>query len=427
MGFTTDILNTSFSKPDAHAATHMPVYSNASFTFESAESMELAFQGRTPDHMYSRISNPTVEHLEQRVRAITGAQSVTALSSGMAAISNVFLTLAKAGDNIITSRNLFGNTYSFFNSTLSAFGVTPRFTDLTNPVEVAKNIDENTIAIFFETITNPQMDVVDIETLVSLSKEKKILLIADTTLTPPNIFNGGKAGIHLEVVSGTKIISGGATSIGGLIIDYGTYPWKFNHKLADLAKRFGPFAFNYKLRKEILRNVGACLSPFNAYLQSLGLETLDLRYKKSAENSKELANFLELHKDVVNVNYPGLKSSNFYAIAKKQFGDYPGTILTFELQSREACFAFLNKLKLIRRATNLSDNRSLIIHPASTIYTDYSPEERVLMGIPDTLIRLSVGIEDVDDLKQDLDLALTQKDLYKTEDNGFYGSTNRKV
>lgn len=409
MGFTTDILNTSFSKPDAHAATHMPVYSNAAFTFESAEAMEAAFQGRTPDHMYSRISNPTVEHLEQRIRSITGSQSVTALSSGMAAISNVLLTIAQQGDNIIISRNLFGNTFSFFNSTLRAFGVTPRFTDLTKPAEILGNIDDRTIALFFETITNPQMEVADIQTLATISKDKNLLLIADSTLTPPNIFSAGKSGIHLEVVSSTKIISGGATSVGGLIIDYGTYNWKNNAKLADLAKRFGPFAFNYKLRKEILRNIGACLSPFHAYLQSLGLETLDLRFGKAAANTSELAHFLESHTEVVKVNYPGLVSSPFNQISEKQFGKYPGTIFTFELVSRDACYQFLNNLKLIRRATNLSDNRSLIIHPASTIYGDYSPEDRKLMGVSDTLIRLSVGIEDVDDLKNDLNAALLLK------------------
>lgn len=402
MGFTTDILNTPFSRADAHAATHMPIYSNAAFTFDSAENMELAFQGRTPDHMYSRISNPTVENLEQRVRAITSAQAVTAVSSGMAAISNVFLTTGQAGNNVILSRNLFGNTYSFFNSTLRSFGIEPRFTDLTNQEAIRNNIDENTIAIFFETITNPQMEVVDIYGLSTIAKEKNILLIADTTLTPPNIFKAGKAGVDLEVISGTKIISGGATSIGGLIVDYGSFAWKNNRKLAELARKFGPFAFNYKLRKEILRNIGACLSPFHAYLQSLGLETLDLRYRKAAENTIRLAEFLEKHPAVENVNYPGLKSSKFFEVARKQFGEYPGTILTFELKSREACFAFLNRLKFIRRATNLSDNRSLILHPASTIYVDYTAEDRSLLGVPDTLIRLSVGIEDFDDLNNDL-------------------------
>lgn len=407
MGFTTDILNTPFSRPDAHRATHMPVYSNAAFTFDSAENMEMAFQGRTPDHMYSRISNPTVENLEQRVRAITSSQAVTAVSSGMAAISNVFFTIGQAGDNIILSRNLFGNTYSFFNSTLRAFGIEPRFTDLTNADAVKNNVDANTIAIFFETITNPQMEVVDIPKLSAIAKEKNIILISDTTLTPPNIFRAGKAGIDLEVISGTKIISGGATSIGGLIVDYGSFPWKHNRKLSDLAKKFGPFAFNYKLRKEILRNVGACLSPFHAYLQSLGLETLDLRYQKAAENTIQLAGFLENHAEVEFVNYPGLRSSKFFEAAVNQFGKYPGTIFTFGLKSREACFAFLNKLKIIRRATNLSDNRSLILHPASTIYADYSAEDRSLLGVPDTLIRFSVGIEDADDLKRDLNEGLS--------------------
>ena len=406
-GFSTRVIHTEYSKKDAHNALQMPIYSNAAFEFDTAEQMEDAFLGRSPDHAYSRISNPTVENFEQRIRSITGALSVTALSSGMAAISNVFFTIAKSGDNIITSRHLFGNTYSFLTSTLQAFGVETRFCDLTNMDEVIDAINEKTIAIFFETITNPQLEIADIGLLSKIAREHDLIVIADSTLTPPNIFNALDYGVDIEVISSTKIISGGATSMGGLILDYGKFDWSRFTKLSELAQRFGPFTFNAKLRKEIYRNLGACLSPYHAYLQSLGLETLSLRYDKATSNCLILAEYLQTEKKISGVNYPGLKASQFYEVGKKQFGKYPGAMLTFNLSTREECFVFLNKLKLISRATNIYDNRSLIMHPASTIFCDYTPEIRRTMGISGTLIRMSVGIEDGNDLINDIQVALT--------------------
>lgn len=405
-GFSTRVIHTDYLKKDAHNALQMPIYSNAAFQFDSAELMEDAFLGRSPDHAYSRISNPTVENFENRIRAITGALNVTALSSGMAAISNVFLTIAKSSDNIVTSKHLFGNTYSFLTSTLEAFGVEIRFCDLTNVDEVYNAINERTIAVYFETITNPQLEVADIGLLSKVAKEHGILLIADTTLTPPNIFNAGKLGVDIEVISSTKMITGGATSMGGLILDYGKFDWTRFNKLSELAKRFGPFTFNAKLRKEIFRNLGACLSPYHAYLQSLGLETLSLRFDKAGSNCLFLAEYLQSEKKIANVNYPGLKTSKYHDVSKNQFGKHPGAMLTFNFSKKEECFVFLNKLKLISRATNIYDNRSLIMHPASTIYCDYPPEKRVELGVSDTLIRLSVGIEDFEDLKNDIHSAL---------------------
>lgn len=405
-GFSTRVIHTDYLKKDAHNALQMPIYSNAAFEFDSAEQMEDAFLGRSPDHAYSRISNPTVENFENRIRAITGALCVTALSSGMAAISNTFITIAKSGDNIVTSKHLFGNTYSFLTSTMEAFGVEIRFCDLTDDVQVSKAINEKTIAVYFETITNPQLEVVNITALSKVAKKHGVLLIADTTLTPPNIFKAAEYGVDIEVISSTKMITGGATSMGGLILDYGKFDWARFDKFKELAQRFGPFTFNAKLRKEIFRNLGACLSPYHAYLQSLGLETLSLRYDKAASNCLLLAEYLQSEKKIVSVNYPGLKTSRFYEVSKTQFGNYPGAMLTFNFNKREECFVFLNKLNFISRATNIYDNRSLIIHPASTIYCDYPPEKRVELGVSDTLIRLSVGIEDFDDLKNDIHSAL---------------------
>lgn len=404
--FITRILHTKFLKEDPHGSLHMPVYDDVTFEFKTAEDLELAFSGRKPAHMYSRISNPTVEHLEQKVTVMSDALGVIALSSGMAAISNTILTIAKTGDNIITSKHLFGNTYSLFEKTLKAWGLKVRYADLTKPRDIASLIDNKTKAIFLETITNPQLEVADILSLSEIAKKVNILLIADTTMTPPYIFSAKDFGVDIEVISSTKWISGGATSVGGLIIDYGTYDWKQNDKLKSDAIKFGPFAFISRLRREVYRNIGACMSAHNAYLQSLGLETLPLRLDVACANTQKIAEFLKGIKQVKNVNYPGLKGSLFYKIARQQFGEKPGAVLTFNLESKSACFKFLNNLKLIRRATNLQDNRSLILHPASTIFCEYDDKLKKEMGVADTLIRLAVGIEDYRDLIADIQQAL---------------------
>lgn len=405
-GFTTKIIHTPFARGDANRSLHQPIYSNSAFDFESAEQMELAFQGRLPVHSYSRISNPTVENFELRIKQITGALNVTALSSGMAAISNVIFLLASAGSNIITSKHLFGNTYVFFDSTIRELGIETRFCDLTNFDEVKANIDDKTVALFVETITNPQLEVVDLKSLAETVHERKIPLVVDSTLTPPNVFRAKDFGTDIEVISSTKCISGGATSVGGLIVDYGTFDWSHSTKLAPHARKFGPMAFNYKLRREIFRNLGACMSPYAAYLQSLGLETLELRFNKAVSNCQNLAEFLETLPQVQRVNYPGKKDSKYFDISQKQFGNGPGAMLTFNFSSREICFAFMNNLKLIKRATNVYDNKTLILHPASTIYCDFGKERREDLQVWDETLRLSLGIEEVEDLKEDILQAL---------------------
>lgn len=402
----TRILHTKFLKEDPHGSLHMPVYDDVTFEFKTAEELELAFSGRKPAHMYSRISNPTVEHFEQKVKTLSGALGVVALSSGMAAISNTILAIAKSGDNIITSKHLFGNTYSLFEQTLKAWGLETRYADLTKPGSITGFIDKKTKAIFLETITNPQLEVADIKSISKIARKAGILLIADTTMTPPYLFQAKDFGVDIEVISSTKWISGGATSVGGLIIDYGVYDWKQNDKLKGDAIKFGPFAFISRLRREVYRNIGACLSAHNAYLQSLGLETLPLRLDTACANTQRIAQFLQKAKQVKSVNYPGLKSSPFYGVARRQFNGKPGAVLAFNLASKSQCFKFLNSLKLIRRATNLQDNRTLVLHPASTIFCEYDDKLKREMGVPETLIRLAVGIEDYRDLIADIKQAL---------------------
>jgi O-acetylhomoserine (thiol)-lyase len=406
LSFDAKILHKPYAKADAYGALNMPVYQSAAYEFDTAESMEAAFIGKSADHTYSRITNPTVQHFESRVQGITGALGVTALNSGMAAISNVIITLAQTGSNIVTSRHLFGNTYSFFASTMAAFGVETRFCDLTNPDEVESHIDSNTCALFLEIITNPQLEVADLKALSTITKQMGVPLVVDTTIVPFCAFKAKKWGINIEIVSSTKYISGGATSLGGLIIDYGNFDWLSAPKLHTLAKSFGPAAFTVKLRKEIHRNLGAYMTPQVAYMQNLGLETLSIRYERATSTCLALTKRLEEVTAIKAVNYTGLSSNKFYQLSLDQFGTTPGAMFTIELASREECFGFLNKLKIIKRATNLFDNKSLAIHPASTIFGTFTPQERQEMNVSDNTIRISVGLENVEDLYNDILQAL---------------------
>jgi O-acetylhomoserine (thiol)-lyase len=398
----TQILSGSFPQSDSYGSISMPIYSSAAFEFDTAEEMEDAFLGISGKHTYSRISNPTVEFFENRIKNISGAAHVLAVSSGMAAISNVFMTIAYAGSNIVTSSHLFGNTFSLFLFTLEAFGVEVRFCNLLDINEVERNIDEKTCAVFTEIITNPHMEIANLKELSQIAHKKGVPLIVDSTVVPWTVFKASKFGVDLEVASSTKYLSGGATSIGGLILDHQTFDWSRSPRLGKLAKMTGVKAFQVKLRAEISRNIGAYMSPQTAHLQNLGLETLNLRYQRASSSCLQLAEFLQTIPFVTDVKYTGLKDSPFYAISKEQFGDYPGAMLTFSLKDRKACFAFINQVKIIRRATNLFDNKSLIIHPLSTIYGTLSPEYKKMVEVPDNMLRLSVGLEDPEDLKADI-------------------------
>lgn len=402
--FNTRIISEAYKKADTHSAITMPIYKNAAFEFPDAESIALAFQNKedVASHMYSRITNPTVEHLEQKIKIASGANSVMMVASGMAAISNTFLTLAYNGANIVTSPHLFGNTFSILKFTLAEFGVETRFVDTDNLEEIELAIDENTCAFFCELITNPHMEVANLPEISKILKRKNVPMVVDTTLIPWCGFDARKAGVDIEVISTTKYISGGATSIGGAILDYNTFDWKHNRKLAKVSPSAGFSSFMFKIKREIARNIGACMDADSAYLQSNGMETLKLRYEKMAETAYSLAHFLETQPKVKKVSYTKLDSSPYKAVSDKLFEGNPGAMLTFNMESKEACYKFVNRLNIIRRATNLFDNKTLIIHPESTIYGTFSDEMKVVMGIEDTLLRLSVGLEDVEDLKRDI-------------------------
>ena len=381
----TQAIHSRFQTKDAYGSLAMPVYHTAAYEFDNATEMADAFCGKTDAPDYSRVTNPTVTYFENKVKAMCNAHGVIAVSSGMAAISNTLICLTAAGKNIVTSRHLFGNTYSLIAGTMMRFGVKPHLTDLTNLNEVEDAIDNDTACIFMEIITNPQMEVADIAALAEIAHKKGIPLVADTTMIPFTQFDAHSLGVDIEVVSSTKYLSGGATSIGGLVIDYGTTP-----------------NFTDRMRKELLMNLGAYMTPHVAYMQNLGLETLDARYRVQADNALRVAQALKDVEQIKRVNYIGLEDNPFYELSRRQFGKTSGAMLTIDLDSQEACFDFINRLQVVRRATNLFDNKTLAIHPASTIFGNFTPRQRQKMDVLDTTIRLSIGLEAAEDIIEDI-------------------------
>ena len=408
--YETSILETPFVKPDAYGALNFPVYYSAAYGFDTAKATSDAFAGRTMEHAYSRISNPTTQYLERRVQRWTGALSVTALDTGMAAISYALTALAGKGVNIVASKHLFGNSVSFLRDTLGSFGVETRFVDTRDLQEVEAAIDDHTGGLFFEVITNPQLYVADIQGLADIAHRHGVPLLADTTVVPFSTFHAKDFGVDLELVSSTKYISGGATGLGGLILDYGTFDYTQSpnpvlQKLTKCAGKRG--AFTARVKTELITNLGAAMVPQVAYMETLGLETLQLRFLRQAGTTLWLAKQCQQIPEIKRVNYTGLEGNPYYELSKKQFGPLPGAVFTIDLESREACFSFVDKLKVIRRATNLFDHKSLAIHPASTIFVHFNAAEKAAMDVSENTIRLSIGLEEPEDLLEDIKQALT--------------------
>lgn len=386
----TRAIHTRYDRPDAYGALSMPIYNNVAYEFEDAQTMSDTFRGRILAPDYSRTMNPTVTHLENKVRELTGARHVTAFNSGMAAISNALLALSGQGRSIVTSRHLFGNTFALLTQTLRRFGVETRLVDLTDLSAVEAAIDSTTCGIYLEVITNPQLEVAPLDDLARIAHKYGIPLVADSTVIPFTEHRLKSLGVDIEVVSSTKYISGGATSLGGLVIDYNA-----------------PEEFHGRISTEMLFNLGAYMTPQAAYMQTLGLETLHARYSLQAANALTLARRLRSLKGIGRVNYVGLEDNPYYERARRQFGPTAGALLTIELESRERCFSFINGLQLVKRATNLFDNRTLAIHPASTIFGNFDERTRRLMDVSETVVRISVGLEDVDDIFEDIRQALS--------------------
>ena len=404
MGFNTSLLHGA-AVNDKFGATQPPIYQVSAFSHNSAETLEKVFANRAPGFSYSRIGNPTVDAFEKRIAALEGGIGAVACSSGMSAVTMALLNILKAGDEVIAGAGLFGGTIDLFGD-LTQFGITARFVDSVTAESISPMINDRTKAVFTELIGNPKLNVVDIKSVAEVCHSSGIPLIIDSTTATPYLVHPFEYGADIVVHSASKYINGGGNSIAGTIIDSGKFKWDSEKFSAfDGYKIFGKFAYLAKLRNGFWRNAGACISPFNAYMCSVGLETLGLRMERICFNAKALAEHLQ-SLDGVTVNYPALETSPYFPLVKSQFGGMGGGILTIRAGSREKAFRLINSLKYALIATNIGDIRTLVIHPASTIYLHATEEQREKAGVYDDTIRVSVGIEDINDLTADFENAI---------------------
>lgn len=411
-------------EPDpATGARAVPIYQTTSYVFRDADHAATLFALSEPGNIYTRITNPTTDVFEKRMAALEGGVGALATASGQAAITLAIANIATAGQEIVASTSLYGGTFTLFNYTLPKFGIKVRFVDSTDPEDYRRAINDNTRAIYVEIIGNPKLDVPDLEALAAIAHAAGIPLIVDNTFATPYLCQPIAFGADIVVHSATKFIGGHGTSIGGVIVDAGKFNWdngKFPglvdpdpsyHGLSYL-KAFGPAAYIVKARAQLLRDMGPALSPFNAFLFLQGLETLPLRMERHVQNALQIARWLAEHPAVAWVSYPGLPNHPSYERVQKYLPRGAGAILTFGIKGgREAGKKFINSLKLFSLLANVGDAKSLVIHPASTTHQQLTPEEQLASGVTEDLVRLSIGLEDVDDLIADLDQALSRSRL----------------
>jgi O-acetylhomoserine (thiol)-lyase len=395
-------------EPGPAGATTVPIVQSSSFAHGTAGELEDIFRGRSVGQVYTRIGNPTTEALEKRLALLEGGVACVATASGMAAITTAVLAIVRAGDEILASSSLFGGTFSLFRDTLSNFGIGTVFADPLDLPAFRSAVTERTRLIFVETIGNPKMDVPDIAGIASIARDAGVPLMVDATVTTPILARGKDLGADIIVHSTSKFINGSGSTIGGAIVDCGLFDWhspKFPH-FEPFVKKYRNFAFTARVRKLIHKDFGACPAPMNSFLLAVGLETLALRMERHCENALKLARFLNDNPKVSWVNYPGLEDSPYFDTAKRQFGGRFGGILTFGAGDKEKSFRVIDSLKLAKNLANIGDAKTLVIHPASTICADYGTDEKELMGVTEDLIRVSVGIESIDDIIEDFDQAL---------------------
>lgn len=412
--FSTQALHAGHDVTKTTGSRAVPIYQTSSYVFKDTEHAAGVFNLSIPDYIYTRLNNPTNAVLEERLATLEGGIGAVVTSSGMAAISTALLTLLRAGDHIVAANSLYGGTYNLLSVTLPRLGISTTFVDPSN-IESFKNaIKENTRLVLGESIGNPKLDVLDIEAVANVAHEANIPLLIDNTVTSPYLLKPIEYGADIVVHSLTKYISGNGTSIGGVIIDSGNFDWSNGlfpeftdpapgyHGLV-YSEALGNAAFITRARVEGLRDFGSSLSPFNAFQIIQGLETLPLRIEKHSKNALELAKWLEEQPEVSWVNYPGLPSSKYYDLAKKYLPKGKGGLITFGLKGGfEAAKKVANDTKLFSLLANLGDTKSLVIHPASTTHQQLSKQALQDTGVTSDLIRLSVGIEDIIDLKKDL-------------------------
>jgi len=397
----------------------VPIYQTTSFTFDDADHAARLFALKEFGNIYTRIMNPTTDVFEKRVAALEGGAAALAVASGQAAETLALITLARAGDEIVSTTSLYGGTYNLFHYTLPRLGINVRFVDAEDFNGLRAAINEKTKAVYTETIGNPKLDIVDIERLAAIAHEHGLPLVIDNTSASPALCRPLEWGADIVVHSATKFIGGHGTSIGGVIVDGGKFDWKTSGRFQEFVdpdpsyhgvsftEAFGPLAFIIKARVQGLRDTGACLSPFNSFLFLQGAETLHLRLQRHSENALAVARFLGQHPAVEWINYPGLWTNGNYQRVKKYLLDGAGSLVTFGIRGGyEAGKKFINSLKLFSLLANIGDAKSLVIHPASTTHQQLSEEEQRSTGVTPELVRLSVGLEDVRDIVEDLDQAL---------------------
>jgi O-acetylhomoserine (thiol)-lyase len=412
--FSTQALHAGHDVTKNAGTRAVPIYQTTSYVFHNSEHAANLFGLAEAGFIYTRLNNPTNDILEQRLAALEGGIGAVVTASGTAAIATALLVLLKAGDHIVASNSLYGGTYNLFSVTLPRLGITTTFVDPSNPENFTKAVQENTRAFFAESLGNPKLDILDLKAIAVEAKANKVPFIVDNTVATPYLLNPIAHGANIVIHSLTKYISGNGTSLGGAIIDAGTFDWtsgKFPEFTEPSAgyhglvyhEALGNAAFIAKVRVEGLRDYGAALSPFNAFQIIQGLETLPIRIKKHSENALALAEWLENQQEVSWVNYPGLKSSKYYDLGQKYLPEGQSGVVTFGLKGGfEAAKTVADETRLFSLLANIGDTKSLIIHPASTTHQQLSDDEQVATGVSKDLIRLSVGIEDLADLKQDL-------------------------
>jgi O-acetylhomoserine (thiol)-lyase len=400
-------------------ARAVPIYQTTSYIFDDADHAARLFGLKEFGNIYTRIMNPTTDVFEKRVAALEGGAAALATASGQAAETLTLTNLASAGDEIVSSTSLYGGTYNLFHHTLPKLGIKVKFVDPDNHDGLRKAINEKTKAVFTETLGNPKLDIPDLEKIAAIAHENGLPLVVDGTTTSPALLRPIDFGADIVINSATKFLGGHGNSIGGVIVDAGKFDWKASGRFKDFVEpdpsyhgvsyveAFGPLAFILKARVQGLRDTGACLSPFNAFLLLQGIETLHLRMERHSSNALAVAKYLEKHAAVEWVNYPGLPSSTYNVLAKKYLPKGHGSLLTFGIKGGyEAGRTFINSVKLFSLLANIGDAKSLVIHPASTTHQQLNDEEQRSAGVTPELVRLSVGIEDLADILEDLDQAL---------------------
>ncbi|HEY4600283.1 MAG TPA: O-acetylhomoserine aminocarboxypropyltransferase/cysteine synthase family protein [Cerasibacillus sp.] len=397
----------------------VPIYQTTSYVFNSVEHGANLFSLKEEGNIYTRIMNPTTDVFEKRIAALEGGIGALALASGAAAITNAIINIAGTGDNIVSAGTLYGGTYNLFSTTLPKLGITTTFVNPDDPENFKCAITDKTKALFLETIGNPGINLVDIEKVADIAHAHDIPLIIDNTFGTPYLIRPIEYGADIVIHSATKFIGGHGTSIGGVIVDGGNFNWLDNEKFPEFnepdssyhgmtyAKDVGTAAFITKARVQLLRDTGATLSPFHSFLFLQGLETLSLRVEKHVANTKKIVQFLNEHPLVSWVNYPNLKGNKYYDLAQTYFPNGAGSIFTFGIKGgvKEGS-RFIEVLQLFSHLANVADAKSLVIHPASTTHAQLSEEQQRQAGVTPDMIRLSIGLEDADDLLQDIDQAL---------------------